>query len=127
VIPACKAYGLGLIPWSPLKGGVLGGLKKADEGRRTGDMQQKAVAKHRDKLEKFDALCAELGKQPADVALAWTLHNPVVTAPIVGPRTMEHLEGAMRALEVKLDADVLAKLDAIFPGPGGPAPEAYAW
>jgi len=127
VIPACKAYGLGVIPWSPLKGGVLSGLKKADEGRRTGDLQQKTLAKHRDKLEKFDALCAELGQHPADVALAWTLHNPVVTAPIVGPRTMDHLEGAMRALEVKLDADVLQKLDAIFPGPGGPAPEAYAW
>ncbi len=127
VIPACKAYGLGLIPWSPLKGGVLSGLKKADEGRRTGDLQQKTLAKHRDKLEKFDALCAELGQHPADVALAWTLHNPVVTAPIVGPRTMDHLEGAMRALDVKLDPDVLQKLDAIFPGPGGPAPEAYAW
>ena len=127
VIPACKAYGLGLIPWSPLKGGVLSGLKKADEGRRTGDLQQKTLAKHRDKLEKFDALCAEPGQHPADVALAWTLHNPVVTAPIVGPRTMDHLEGAMRALDVKLDPDVLQKLDAIFPGPGGPAPEAYAW
>ncbi len=127
VIPACQSYGLGLIPWSPLKGGVLGGLKKANEGRRTGDLQQKTLAKHRDKLEKFDAFCAEIGKEPADVALAWTLHNPVVTAPIVGPRTMQHLEGAVRALEIKLDKAQLQKLDEIFPGPGGPAPEAYAW
>ncbi len=127
VIPACKAYGVGLIPWSPLKGGVLGGLKKGNEGRRTGDMQQKALAKHQDKLERFDAFCAEIGHEPADVALAWTLHNPVVTAPIVGPRTMAHLEGALRGLALKLDAGVMAKLDEIFPGPGGPAPEAYAW
>ncbi|NUO50752.1 MAG: aldo/keto reductase [Polyangiaceae bacterium] len=127
VIPACQSYGVGLIPWSPLKGGVLSGLKKANEGRRTGDLQQKTLAKHRDKLEKFDAFCAEIGKEPADVALAWTLHNPVVTAPIVGPRTMQHLEGAVRALEIKLDTAQLAKLDEIFPGPGGPAPEAYAW
>src|SRR5512139_1072826 len=127
VIPACQSYGVGLIPWSPLKGGVLGGLKKANEGRRTGDLQQKTLAKHRDKLEKFDAFCAEIGREPADVALAWTLHNPVVTAPIVGPRTMQHLEGAVRGLSLQLDAATLAKLDEIFPGPGGPAPEAYAW
>jgi aryl-alcohol dehydrogenase-like predicted oxidoreductase len=127
VIPACQAYGLGLIPWSPLKGGVLGGLAKADEGRRTGDLQQRTITKHRTKLEAFDAFCAQLGHAPADVALAWTLHNPVVTAPIVGPRTMEHLEGAVRALTIKLDDGALKKLDEIFPGPGGPAPEAYAW
>ncbi len=127
VIPACQAYGLGLIPWSPLKGGVLGGLKKADEGRRTGDLQQRTITKHRSKLEAFDAFCAQLGHAPADVALAWTLHNPVVTAPIVGPRTMEHLEGAVRALTIELDEGALKKLDEIFPGPGGPAPEAYAW
>ncbi len=127
VIPACQAYGVGLIPWSPLKGGVLSGLKKKDEGRRTGELQQKTIAKHRDKLERFDVLCAELGQEPADVALAWTLHNPAVTAPIVGPRTMAHLEGAMRGVELSLSPDVLEKLDAIFPGPGGAAPEAYAW
>jgi aryl-alcohol dehydrogenase-like predicted oxidoreductase len=127
VIPACQAYGLGLIPWSPLKGGALGGLQKRDEGRRTGDLQQKTVAKHKDKLELYEAVCRDLGEKPADVALAWTLHNPVVTAPIVGPRTMDHLEGAVHALGIKLDQETLAKLDAIFPGPGGPAPEAYAW
>src|SRR5262245_4136508 len=98
VIPACQAYGLGLIPWSPLKGGALAGLQKKDEGRRTGDMQQRALAKHKDKLERFDAFCRELGHAPADVALAWVLHNPVVTAPIVGPRTMAHFEESLRAL-----------------------------
>jgi len=128
VVPACKAYGLGLIPWSPLKGGVLGGvLKKQAEGRRSSDMAQSAIAKHGPALEKYEALCERIGVPPGDVALAWLLANPVVTAPIVGPRTMEQLEAAVRALDTKLDDSVLKELDAIFPGPGGPAPEAYAW
>jgi aryl-alcohol dehydrogenase-like predicted oxidoreductase len=127
VIPACLAYGIGLIPWSPLKGGVLGGLAKGNDGRRSGELQQRTIAKHRAALEKFDALAAKRGESPADVALAWVLANPAVTSPIVGPRTMAHLEGAMRALAIKLDEDAMKELDAIFPGPGGPAPEAYAW
>ena len=128
VIPACEAFGLGLIPWSPLGGGLLGGiLRKIAEGRRASDRIQKAVEKHRPQLEAYESLCRELGEQPADVAVAWLLHNAVVTAPIIGPRTMEQLTGSLRALEIKLNADALAKLDKIFPGPGGQAPEAYAW
>jgi aryl-alcohol dehydrogenase-like predicted oxidoreductase len=127
VVPACQAYGLGLIPWSPLKAGVLGGLKKPGEGRRTGEVAQRAIEKNRDRLERYEVLCTELGEKPADVALAWLLANPVVTAPIVGPRTQEQLEGALRALDIKLDTATLQKLDEIFPGPGGAAPEAYAW
>lgn len=128
VIPACQSYGLGLIPWSPLKGGVLGGaLKKATEGRRTGDLQQKTIEKHRERLEKYEALCAELGSQPAEVGLAWVLANPAVTAPIVGPRTKDQLDSALRALEMTLSEETRKKLDEIFPGPGGAAPEAYAW
>ncbi len=127
VLPACEHYGLALIPWSPLKGGVLAGLAKAKEGRRAGDLAQKTLAKHQAALEKYEAFCKELGHPPADVSLAWVLANPVVTAPIVGPRTMEHLETAVRALDVKLGADAMKKLDELFPGPGGAAPEAYAW
>src|SRR5262249_9190891 len=127
VIPACEAYGVGLIPWSPLKSGVLGGLRKGDEKRRQGDVAQRAIAKHRDKIDRFEKFCAGLGHAPAHVALAWLLGNPVVTAPIIGPRTMEHLDGALKALDVQLDASALKELDAIFPGPGGRAPEAYAW
>jgi aryl-alcohol dehydrogenase-like predicted oxidoreductase len=127
VIPACQAYGLGLIPWSPLKAGVLAGLKKGDEGRRTGDLPQRTITKHRERLERYEALCQELGEKPADVALAWVLANPAVTAPIIGPRTMEQLEGSLRALAIKLDEATMKKLDEIFPGPGGAAPEAYAW
>ncbi len=128
VIPACKAYGLGLIPWSPLGGGILGGaLKQATEGRRAEEPRLKAIEKHRAQLEQYEAWCAELGEQPADVALAWLLKNPVVTAPIIGPRTLAQLAGALRALEIQLTENALKRLDEIFPGPGGQAPEAYAW
>jgi aryl-alcohol dehydrogenase-like predicted oxidoreductase len=128
VIPACQDYGLALLPWSPLKGGILGGaLQKAREGRRTSELAQKNLAKHRPALEAYEALCAEVGRAPADVGLAWLLANPAVTAPIVGPRTLEQLDEAVRVLERPLAADVTKRLDAIFPGPGGAAPEAYAW
>ncbi|MCS6992739.1 MAG: aldo/keto reductase [Anaerolineales bacterium] len=128
VIPACRHYGLGLIPWSPLGGGLLGGaLEKAQAGRRMGEHFEKEVEKNREKLEKYEALCRELGYPPGEVALAWLLHNPAVTAPIIGPRTIEQLESAVRATEIQLDAETLKKLDEIFPGPGGEAPNAYAW
>jgi aryl-alcohol dehydrogenase-like predicted oxidoreductase len=127
VIPACEAYGLGVIPWSPLKGGTLGGKHRDKDGRRVGEMQQRTIAQHGERLDRFVAFCKELGKPPADVALAWVLSNPVVTAPIVGPRTLAHLDGALGALEVTLDKAALTKLEEIFPGPGGTAPEAYAW
>ncbi|MFL7795252.1 MAG: aldo/keto reductase, partial [Anaerolineae bacterium] len=128
VIPAVREYGLGLIPWSPLGGGLLGGaLKKVAEGRRSSERIQKAVAEHREQLEAYEALCDELGEEPANVALAWLLHNPTVTAPIIGPRTLQQLEGAMHTLEVELSEKTLDRLDEIWPGPGGEAPEAYAW
>jgi aryl-alcohol dehydrogenase-like predicted oxidoreductase len=128
VIPACEHYGLGLIPWSPLGGGLLGGaLGKIEGGRRMSDTFMAGVEKNRDKLERYEALCKELGEEPAAVALAWLLHNPVVTAPIIGPRTLEQLESAVRATEISLDDGTLSKLDQIFPGPGGAAPNAYAW
>ncbi len=128
VIPACRHYGLGLIPWSPLGGGLLGGaLEKYESGRRTGEGFVKEVEEQRTKLEKYEGLCRELGHPPGEVALAWLLHNPVVTAPIIGPRTIEQLESAVRAASIQLDAETLQKLDEIFPGPGGEAPMAYAW
>ena len=127
VIPACQDYGLGVIPWSPLKAGVLGGLAKAAEGRRQGELAQRTIKKHQERLERFDAFAKELGHEPADIALAWVLRNPAVAAPIIGPRTLEQLTASLRALEVKLGEDACTKLDEIFPGPGGAAPEAYAW
>jgi len=128
VLPACAGYGMGVIPWSPLAGGLLGGvLGKIEGGRRAGEWVQEDLPKHRVKLEAFEAFCKDLGEQPADVALAWVLANPVVTAPIIGPRTLEQLDGSMRSLELALDEAAMARLDEIFPGPGGAAPEAYAW
>ena len=128
LIPACETFGLGLIPWSPLAGGRLGGvLKQADGGRRSSERIQQAIEKHRSQLEAYEGLCAEIGQEPADVALAWLLHRPAVTAPIIGPRTMAQFEGNLRALDISLAPEVLARLDEIWPGPGGAAPEAYAW
>ncbi|MGZ5291407.1 MAG: aldo/keto reductase [Actinomycetota bacterium] len=128
VLPVCEAYGLGVIPWSPLDRGLLAGVLNEQKGeRRTSPETQRFLSEHRDQIEAYEKLCADLGEQPADVALAWLLANPVVTAPIIGPRTLEQLEGSMRALELVLDDAVLSRLDEIFPGPGGPAPEGYAW
>jgi aryl-alcohol dehydrogenase-like predicted oxidoreductase len=128
VIPACQHFGLGLIPWSPLAGGLLGGiLQKVTEGRRTSENAQKALEKHRSKIEAYEQFCAGLGESPADVALAWLLHQPAVTSPIIGPRTLEQLEGSLKTLEITLSEETLMRLDEIFPGPGGAAPEAYAW
>jgi len=128
VIPACRHYGLGLIPWSPLGGGLLGGaLEKLATGRRTDEKFAKQVKEKRRRLERYEALCGQLGHTPGDVAIAWLLHNPVVTAPIIGPRTIEQLESAVRATSIELDQETMTKLDEIFPGPGGEAPAAYAW
>jgi aryl-alcohol dehydrogenase-like predicted oxidoreductase len=128
VIPACRHYGLGLIPYSPLGEGLLGGaLRQVTDGRRAGERQQQLIERNRTQLTAYEALCQELGEEPADVALAWLLHNPVVTAPIVGPRTTEQLTGNLRAVELDLSHETLRRLDEIWRGPGGEAPNAYAW
>jgi aryl-alcohol dehydrogenase-like predicted oxidoreductase len=128
VLPAAKSYGVGVIPWSPLGGGLLGGVLKSErEGRRrlVGRAKQ-AVEANRDKFVAYEDLCDKLGEEPADVGLAWLLHQDGVTAPIIGPRTLAQFDGAQRALAIRLDADVLRQLDEIFPG-YKPAPEHYAW
>jgi aryl-alcohol dehydrogenase-like predicted oxidoreductase len=129
VLPACHHYGVGVIPWSPLSGGLLGGvLGEEAVGRRRTKQVVARIERHRPQLERWEKLCDELGEQPAAVALAWLLRQKAVTCPIIGPRTAEHLDGAsLRALDLKLDDTVLTQLDDIFPGPGGEAPEAYAW
>jgi aryl-alcohol dehydrogenase-like predicted oxidoreductase len=127
VAPACESYGLGLIPWSPLQGGLLAGiLRKEREGRSASENVQNKLEKRRPQIEAYESFCDELGHDPADVALAWLLHQPAVTAPIIGPRTIEQFEGNLRSLEITLDEDALERLDDIFPGKG-PAPESYAW
>jgi aryl-alcohol dehydrogenase-like predicted oxidoreductase len=128
VIPAAQQYGLGLIPWSPLHGGLLGGvLKKERDGvRRLEGRAAETLKKHEDQIRQYEDLADDLGYEPGDVGLAWLLHQPAVTAPIVGPRTQEQLDAAIRALDVTLDADALKRLDDIFPG-HRTAPEDYAW
>jgi aryl-alcohol dehydrogenase-like predicted oxidoreductase len=121
---------------------MLGGIlqkEKSSMARRAAEGAQKRMDKIRPQLEKWEGFCKELGERPADVALAWTLANPAVTAPIIGPRTMDQLTGSVRATEIKLSDDQLKSLDKIFPGPKGPtdegtsdwtrqaAPEAYSW
>jgi len=128
VLPAANAYGVGIIPWSPLGGGLLGGVLKSErEGRRRLVGRAKlTVEANRDKFTAYEDLCEKLGEEPADVALAWLLHQDGVTAPIIGPRTLAQFDGAQRSLAISLDADVLGRLDEIFPG-FKPAPEHYAW
>ncbi|WP_213523412.1 aldo/keto reductase [Paenibacillus sp. J31TS4] len=126
VLPAAQALGIGVIPWSPLGGGFLGPNALDGSGSRSARLTQR-IEKNRSQLEQFAALCRELGEPQDVVALAWLLANPAVTAPIIGPRTLEQLQTSLRVPEVKLSEDVLKRLDEIFPGPGKPAPEAYAW
>jgi aryl-alcohol dehydrogenase-like predicted oxidoreductase len=127
VLPACRAYGIAMIPWSPLAGGLLAGaVQGANEGRRKQVNPRWDAMRAR--LEEWEAWCAARGEEPAAVAIAWLLHQRDVTSPIVGPRTLDQLEGALfRATEVTLDDVALKDLDRMFPGPGGRAPEAYAW
>jgi aryl-alcohol dehydrogenase-like predicted oxidoreductase len=128
VLPACQAQGVGVLPWSPLAGGLLGGiLRKAREGRSASELVQRRLDQHRSRVEEYEAFCDELGERPSELALAWLLRQPAVTAPIVGPRTMEQFEQSLRAVDIDLDDKALDRLDQIWPGPGGPAPEAYAW
>jgi aryl-alcohol dehydrogenase-like predicted oxidoreductase len=128
VIPAALHYGVGIIPWSPLQGGLLGGVlrKERDGKRRLEGRSAETVQRMRPQIEAFEDFADELGHEPGDVALAWLLHQPAVTAPIVGPRTQEQLDAAVRAVSVALDEKALARLDEIFPG-FQPAPEHYAW
>jgi aryl-alcohol dehydrogenase-like predicted oxidoreductase len=135
VLPAAREYGIGVIPWSPLHGGALGGVlrKQRENGARRGSSGHAAdaLAQHRDTIEAYEKLCAEIGEDPAHVGLACLLAQDGVTGPITGPRTIEHLDGSLRALDITLDDTVLARLDELFPPPAPngahPAPEAYAW
>jgi len=127
VIPAAQHYGIGIIPWSPLQGGLLAGvLAKQEGGRRNSERSQQRLAELRPQLQRYEDLCAEWGLAPADVGIAWLLSRPGVTAPIIGPRTMEQFEGSLAAMHVSLTAEQLAALDEVFPGKK-PAPMQYAW
>ena len=128
VIPAARHYGVGLIPWSPIGMGLLGGaLRKVANGRRASPQMQQHIDALRPQLEAYENLCDEIGEIPSNIALAWLLHNPVVSTVINGPRTTEQLRQNLKATSLTFSADVLVRLDEIWPGPGGEAPQAYAW
>ena len=128
VIPACRAYGLGMIAYSPLAGGLLAGSCAQDaQSRRIAAGSRERAATKAEQIRKWQSLCDGLDEEPGHVALAWVLANADVTGPIIGPGNMEQLTGSMRALDIALDEAALQKLEEIWPGPGGEAPEAYAW
>ena len=127
VLPAARHYGVGIIPWSPLAQGLLAGVLGDQAGdRRRQQHNRERIEQHRSALQAYEDVCREWGSAPADVGVAWLLHQPAVTAPIVGPRTMEQFEGSLRALDVRLDEAQLTRLDEIFPGYRA-APMEYAW
>ena len=126
VIPSCRDYGLGFLAYSPLDGGMLATALGA-EGERSRGMLDASTAHQQSQLAAYTTICNELDEKPADVAIAWVAANPDVTSPIIGPRTMQHLDSALHAISIELSPEVLKQLDEVFPGPGGEAPEAYAW
>lgn len=130
VIPAAQEYGLGVIPWSPLHGGLLGGvIKKESEGRRRASGRSADALTNtevRAQVQAYEDLLDKHGLEPGEAALAWLLTRPGITGPIVGPRTADQLASALRAVELELSDEVLSGLNEIFPGPG-PSPEAFAW
>jgi NDP-hexose C3-ketoreductase / dTDP-4-oxo-2-deoxy-alpha-D-pentos-2-ene 2,3-reductase len=128
VLPAAQAYGIGMIAWSPLQRGMLGGILAAErEGGLPGNrVPAESLREHRPRLERYESLCADLGVPPAHVALAWLLARPGVTGAVVGPVTVAQLDDVVRCLDVRLDDTTLTQLDEIFPG-HRTAPEDYAW
>jgi aryl-alcohol dehydrogenase-like predicted oxidoreductase len=128
VLPAAIDYGIGIIPWSPLQSGLLGGVirKERDGSRRNAGQHAATIDAHREQLDQYEKLCEQIGEEPGEVAIAWLLTRPGVTGPIIGPRTADQLEGALQAMGITLDDEVLKQLDAIFPG-HKTSPEDYAW
>lgn len=136
VLPAAKDMGIGVLAYMPLAGGLLTGKAKAVEGSRTEAVEQEygiSLAARQQQFDAYSALCEELGAPEHIVAMAWTLAHPAVASTLVGIRTLAHLDHIERAVELELDAAVMARLDEIFninrgrvlrPGP---APMAYAW
>jgi aryl-alcohol dehydrogenase-like predicted oxidoreductase len=127
MIPACNYYGVGIIPWSPLEGGLLGGvLKKLGDGRRGKNEIVNKLKNNRAQIEKWEKFCDEFGEDPANVAMAWLLNRPGITSPIIGPRTLHQLVKSVKSLEINFDIESLSKLDTIFP-PAGESPQYYSW
>jgi aryl-alcohol dehydrogenase-like predicted oxidoreductase len=135
VLPTAQRHGMGILTYSPLAGGWLSGRWSADSSPSSPARQRLAarfdmsLPENQRKLEAVEQLAQvadEAGLSLIELAIAFVVNHPAVTSAIVGPRTMEQLEGGLRALDVHLDDDVLARLDEIFPG-YKPAPMEYAW
>lgn len=125
VLPACREYGLGVIPWSPLAGGLLAGPGDATGGRRP-SAAALATNKHGPQLQRFAELSKAINETPSATALAWLLHQTGITSTIIGPATADQLGSVLHVPDIRLDDDTLRQIDGIFP-PCGQAPEAYAW
>jgi aryl-alcohol dehydrogenase-like predicted oxidoreductase len=127
VLPTCARYGMGVIPWSPLQGGWLSGRYRKDaevtgptsaaRRRLTNryDMSLPANQRKLDAAELLAQLADEAGLTLIQLALAFVLNHPAITAPIIGPRTMEHLDSQLAAADVVLTEDVLDRIDEIVP------------
>ena len=127
MIPACQYYGVGIIPWSPLEGGLLGGIiKKTGRGRRNSDEIIDKLKHYRNQIERWERFCKNIGEDPANVALAWLIHQAGISSTIIGPRTIQQFKSSIRSMEIKFDNESLEKLDIIFP-PAGQSPQYYAW
>lgn len=124
VLPAARHLGIGVLAYSPLAAGRL--TCKQIDGQ-TGSNATQTPDKKQSSLTAFYSLCNERGVKPADVAQAWVMKNPAVSCLVLGPRTKEHLAQSLRIPDIALDEEAMKALDEIFPGPGGAAPEAYAW
>jgi aryl-alcohol dehydrogenase-like predicted oxidoreductase len=123
VIPALRHLGIGLIAYSPLHAGMLTGVLSSADNTPAKDAR---IEDLRDRLNSYEALCAQLGATPTQVALAWVLSNPVTSAAIVGPADIDQLNADLAALTTHLEPATMQALDEIFPGPGE-APQSYAW
>ena len=108
---------------------VAAARRRAVRHDRAEGRAQETLERSRDAVEAYEKLAGELGVDPANLALAWLLSRPGVTAPIIGPRTLAQLDGALGAFDAELSDETLEKLDKLFPpvGNGGPGPEAWAW
>jgi aryl-alcohol dehydrogenase-like predicted oxidoreductase len=125
VLPTCRRYGMGVIPWSPLAGGWLSGRyrKGADQPQSNRaammpgryDLSNPANQRKLDAADALGALADEAGMTLIELALAFVIRHPAITAAIIGPRTMEHLESQLTAADVTLSDDVLDRIDEIVP------------
>ncbi|MDR2975438.1 MAG: aldo/keto reductase [Propionibacteriaceae bacterium] len=128
ILPAARDLGIGLLCWSPLGGGFLSGhALNPDWGSRSSEISRRLTPVRREQLKAYAKLCRELGEAESTVALAWLLSHQAVAAPIIGPRTPDQVTSAIAAVDLVLAPEMLERLDDVFPGPGGQAPETYAW